>query len=745
VIPTGTSSEMVQQAQTPESSTGLMLNPNTFNSRQSQPQANTGWQIQSASSTITENTMTARQTISLSTEEILLAVWLTDAVIGFLYLVVLYGVLRRRIHNNAQLPSKHLLKLFDEVKTELNIKRDVKIIGQCEYGTPAILFPNIVLIPVGTVVSMSDVEVKFILRHELMHFKRYDHIIGLLISLLNAIYWFNPIVWLAFKQIHADMETACDSDVVRHLSGKEKTAYAALILSLFSRKQYGNLALGMARGNNRQIAERRIRGIYINHKTNKKVKITAILLTALLLFTCFTTACQPTPDEAAVVNKGDGELEEKLGQTNTALSGQYQAPDTYQTSFSEYSGRLKVQVDAIVKVPGVKSYPVVTFEHKPFSQEQVNTMVDVLMNGAPMYEKSATPTKDELNQQLINMRKEYEDLKNGIDNTDGNQTIEDYKVMIKELEAKIANTPDKVERKIIRSDYYSQNDHILAADANAGREQTAHLRINEEKMDFRIGDGYYWDGSCAEANKLNLSVTKEQAIEQAKQLIKKLDADYMEPVVVMRAVKDMGETDTNDEAYYILFTRSYKDIPTTYAGYDSMNNDYNKAISLEQISVIINDEGIVSVTWKGNGSVQNTLNENIELLSFEEAMERFAKQIAVENSYIVEDDEENFTQSKVLYIKKITLGYMEIQKKDNNTNILIPTWNFFGFYTTEYDAEKARKLWQLDGATDVEIEGRLQDHENNNLEFVANGIWSLRSMLSINAVDGSIIDISKCY
>lgn len=118
-------------------------------------------------------------------------------------------------------------------------------------------------------------------------------------------------------------------------------------------------------------------------------------ITVTLAVTLIMSACQPTPGRDVVVNKGDGELREKLEQTN-ATSGKYEAPDTYKNSFSKYDGRLSIKVDASVEIPDALDYPVVSFEHEPFSQEQVNTMVSVLMNGVTMYEKSSTRTKDEL-------------------------------------------------------------------------------------------------------------------------------------------------------------------------------------------------------------------------------------------------------------------------------------------------------------------------------------------------------------
>ena len=208
---------------------------------------------------------------------------------------------------------------------------------------------------------------------------------------------------------------------------------------------------------------------------------------------------------------------------------------------------------------------------------------------------------------------------------------------------------------------------------------------------------------------------------------------------MMRAMKDVGEEET-DEAYYILFSRSYNNIPTTYVGLDSMSSDYDEPTYLEQISVIIDDDGIMSVTWTGNGSGQGILNENVELLSFQEAMERFAQQITLEYSF-EDEEEDDFIQGMTIYIKKITLGYMEIQQKDSNTNILIPAWNFFGFSTTEYDEKRAREIWEFDGETEAEIEERLQEHINNNLKKVESGVCGLDSILSLNAVDGSVINL----
>ena len=448
VIPAETSSETENQEHMPKSRTEPALDTDTYYPGHAQLQTNVSGQAQSAamSSTETKNTPTIQQTTSLSTEEILLAVWLTGAAIGVLYLAGLYVLLRRRIKRNAQKPTQHFIKLFNEVKAELNIKRNVKIMGQCEYGTPAVLFPNIVLMPVGTVVSLSDDEVKFVLRHELMHFKRRDHITGLLLSLLNAVYWFNPIVWLASRQIHADMETACDSGVVRHFSSEEKTAYAAVILSLFSRKQYGNLALGMARGDTRQIAERRIKGVFMNHQSNRKVKITAVLLTSLLLLTCFTTACQPTPETPPVIRRVEDIPKEAILETDTPPAEVKNAVEPAAYSVMEHwketvkkNDLLSIEVDADILMPEAAAYPVERLERIVLTQEKVNELIAYFTEpGTKFYTGEDVRLKSEYEEELIYLK---QNLQKVLDGGDG-ETPESIRSYIKEVESKLAKAPE---------------------------------------------------------------------------------------------------------------------------------------------------------------------------------------------------------------------------------------------------------------------------------------------------------------
>ena len=73
---------------------------------------------------------------------------------------------------------------------------------------------------------------QFALMHELTHYRRRDHLVMLLESILRGLWWFNPTVWLMDNPLRADMETACDASVTRGMTAEEKLQHANLLLEM---------------------------------------------------------------------------------------------------------------------------------------------------------------------------------------------------------------------------------------------------------------------------------------------------------------------------------------------------------------------------------------------------------------------------------------------------------------------------------------------------------------------------------
>lgn len=69
-----------------------------------------------------------------------------------------------------------------------------------------------------------------VVAHERTHKRRWDHLTKSLAFLLLTVYWFNPLVWVAYILFCRDMELACDEAVVRNMEPAARKSYAEALL-----------------------------------------------------------------------------------------------------------------------------------------------------------------------------------------------------------------------------------------------------------------------------------------------------------------------------------------------------------------------------------------------------------------------------------------------------------------------------------------------------------------------------------
>jgi beta-lactamase regulating signal transducer with metallopeptidase domain len=81
----------------------------------------------------------------------------------------------------------------------------------------------------------NPVERRLALEHELVHHRRGDIWWNLVATLVLAIFWFNPVAWLAFRAFRSDQELACDAAVARTASLDERCDYARALVKSASR------------------------------------------------------------------------------------------------------------------------------------------------------------------------------------------------------------------------------------------------------------------------------------------------------------------------------------------------------------------------------------------------------------------------------------------------------------------------------------------------------------------------------
>ena len=95
-------------------------------------------------------------------------------------------------------------------------------------------FRPCLLLPEDLADRLSGRELELVFLHELAHLKRGDLLVTALASVLAALHWFNPAVWLAFARWRSDRELACDEAVLSRVGADQARTYGHTILNVLA-------------------------------------------------------------------------------------------------------------------------------------------------------------------------------------------------------------------------------------------------------------------------------------------------------------------------------------------------------------------------------------------------------------------------------------------------------------------------------------------------------------------------------
>ena len=198
------------------------------------------------------------------------------------------------------------LELTDQCKALLHISTDIPVSYTSLVGTPSlygVLHPRL-LIPERLAGKLSGPELKYILLHELAHYKRKDIPVIWVTSVVKSLYWFNPLVWYSFYRMRLDCENACDAFVMSHIGGEEQNGYGRLLLRLLEinamSKAAPNGAAMVSKGNKMQLKRRITMIANFKNSTPRRILL-SVALAALIGITGMTGA-QKTSAQTADVN-----------------------------------------------------------------------------------------------------------------------------------------------------------------------------------------------------------------------------------------------------------------------------------------------------------------------------------------------------------------------------------------------------------------------------------------------------------
>jgi beta-lactamase regulating signal transducer with metallopeptidase domain len=167
----------------------------------------------------------------LSLRTVLLVIWALGAAVVVLRLAAGTMIVARLARRGARIDDGGWLSLAQRLANTLRIQRPLILLRGDRLGVPVtwgVVYP-IVLLPEDAD-EWTEERRRYVLVHEMAHVKRLDALTQLLGQVALALFWFNPLVWIANRRLQLEREHACDDYVLRH--GTQPSTYAADLLSM---------------------------------------------------------------------------------------------------------------------------------------------------------------------------------------------------------------------------------------------------------------------------------------------------------------------------------------------------------------------------------------------------------------------------------------------------------------------------------------------------------------------------------
>ncbi len=149
-------------------------------------------------------------------------IWLFGCVLMLVYMIV--GMIRTGRKLSFAVPDIyriHINPSGTEEEVKVYTSEDISVPFLFGFINPKIYLPY----------DLMEEDRIHVIRHEIAHIKRFDHVLKPAFFVVLAIHWYNPLVWVAFKLFSTDMEIACDEAVVDGYDADTRNDYILALLS----------------------------------------------------------------------------------------------------------------------------------------------------------------------------------------------------------------------------------------------------------------------------------------------------------------------------------------------------------------------------------------------------------------------------------------------------------------------------------------------------------------------------------
>lgn len=495
-----------------------------------------------------------------------------------------------------------------------------------------------------------------------------------------------------------------------------------------------------------------------------------------------TAGCQKNPDSSIVKNKDMDKLIEEAqnGSSQADVAQIAKNYDTYQTTLNDAALHITVNVDAKVDIPQTQQMSVLRVRQKDITQELLDKANALLMKGETLYNGHvlSVRTRSQVEKEISEMIQYGKELAEQYEGNDLKIYQEENQHVIDSLQKEYESAPQTVDWEAYPSDGKLKQTAALDKEeyswerglnpdgeifygvnrAQSGNYLSLYAQNNENYgncLRYRQSKhGYNHINSVIVAN-TNLDnilpdvwradLTKE-ALADAKRYGYDYAGEYEDEAAwgtldearkkADELIQNLGLTDfsfyrgdlycewqdfsAGDEKladdgwryskiYILQYMRQIDGAFVTEAGESKHTEGWDdktyvkKEWPIEGIEIRVNDDGVIGFDYNAPVEITETVVAQSGMKSFEEVKEIFEKMVVITNA--------RAEQTISINIDRVVLGYARISEADSfDTGLLVPVWDFMGTVTNEtYGQEE------------------------------------YRSVLTINAVDGSIIDRALGY
>lgn len=519
----------------------------------------------------------------------------------------------------------------------------------------------------------------------------------------------------------------------------------------------------------------------------KRNSLIALLLCMLLLL----SGCAETPEASPVVQKDQEQLIETAGtleDPSATIAEQVNAPERVQTGFSNEDGSFTVAVDAPVILPDADHAQIIRVTGRDFTQEEVDSWTKSLFGDQPLYdsESFSVMTRSEVEAALLEAQRTLAELETsgeadevigtmesavaydpGEDDGDGESSTEsttapysradELREMIQWYQELLKTAPE--ERTLVETtnqltrhegqdftwamfsvpnvsddglttmnvvNFPGFQQLIYVKQRQLEYTGTSSYHIYEDLLDFPESYDQSFLEACRALPEPELTQAEAEALGNS--FVALLDIGGMELINTEQAVAESGmvssvtlETLGDMEKGWLLeFRRSVNGIPLSYTHYQGTFPDEGEWWNYETLTLFVTDDGVTECSYESPYALEETLTERCKLMEFDRIWEIFQTMMPIV-CFEEWEDTDVTGRTEHFDITEIRFGYTRITETNSSySGLLVPTWTFYGQNSTSYT--------------------RISDGVTRSYAGSPGEDW-----MTINAIDGSVIDVSVGY